>query len=120
MIDENLLRKAVHYYTEDPSCKKELDDAPSGLSRKYLELRLYLSFNFDQLIEDETVPDEKLEVLIHELMDDMEKDWEEVESRMNIEDWEYIYRHTPINPERGKCMKRIKELKAKQQEPGTE
>ncbi|MCD8294868.1 MAG: hypothetical protein LUE27_06490 [Clostridia bacterium] len=54
------------------------------------------------------------------LEDDFLKERSLVEKRMQIKDWEHLLKYAPPNPIRGYYRKKIEELKAKEQEPGTE
>lgn len=108
MLDEKKVQDAVKVFCKNPYWKEQYDEAPSELSRKYQELTFYYSENWEQIHKSKRLRKE---------YEDAEQD---LEARMGLEDWKYLYKYSGHNPFRTKCVKKIEELKAKEQESGTE
>ncbi|MCD8306869.1 MAG: hypothetical protein LUD51_01370 [Clostridia bacterium] len=102
MLIEDAIKKATKVFLENPYWKEQYDKAPSELSRQYQELTFYFSENCEQIHKSK-----KLLAEYNAAKQDLEK-------KMGLEDWKYLYKYSGHNPFRTKCIKKIEELKAKQ------
>ncbi len=89
MANEKLVKEAVEFFRKNPYWAKALDDAPSDLSRRHLELEFYASM-YD--------------------VDDYVDEMKDIEEEMGIEDWKYLIQFAGNNPGRRKYTRAIERL----------
>lgn len=98
MINERKVRKAVRAFLKNPGWKAEYEEAPSPLSKRYKALKFYYS-EYDEKIDG----NRRMEA-------DLDAELDDLETRMSLEDWKYLYKHAGNNPFRVKCRDRIEKL----------
>ncbi len=103
MLDEDMLREAVLYYTKNPSWMNVYENAPTELSRRYQALKFFYGFYDEQMEEDEALSEE------------YNRECKDLEQEMSLQDWEYLYKYSGNNPFKTKCCAKIEELKVRQQ-----
>lgn len=96
--EKEKMDKAVEKALKRPYWKKLFDGAPSEECKDYIRYTFYASEYYDPDAED---------------VADFDKLREQVESRLKVEDWEYLKRVSPNSPFVGYCNQRIKELTKK-------
>ncbi|MCD8294865.1 MAG: hypothetical protein LUE27_06475 [Clostridia bacterium] len=108
MIDEDMLQEALFYAMKSEYHREAYENAHSAACKRYLALSHYYSHYWVQIRNNEEKSKEYFE----------EED--RIEQELQLKDWEHLRKYAPHNPIRLKYKKKIEELKAKEQEPGTE
>jgi len=93
--EKEKMEKAVQKALKHPYWKKMFEEAPSEESKDYIRYTFYSSEYYDPDAEDAA---------------DFDKLQEQVESKLNAEDWEYLKGMSPNSPFVGYCNQRIREL----------
>jgi len=88
---EDALQKAI----KNEFWKKQYENAPTDECKEFLKFSFYNSEYYDPDAEDAK---------------DFDEYQEEVESKLNAEDWEYLKKMLPNSPFVGYCDSKIKEL----------
>ena len=95
-FDKEKMKRAVDAFMKNPAHKKIYDEAPSAECRDFYKSEYYYSKYFDP--EDKNA-DEFIEMV------------KEPESRLSIEDWEYIKKHAGNGQFVEYINQKIKEIK---------
>ena len=94
-VDKKKMDEAFQRYMKNPAWKREYENAPSKECKEYLRYTYYSSQYYDPDADDAKD------------FDDLQQ---QVESKMNVQDWEYIKSTVGNSPFVAYCNKKIKEL----------
>ena len=98
MVDWKKVDAAVEFFCHNEFWEGVYKNAPSDECRKHYAMSFYFSTFWDDAHEDE----------------DFFRMRDEVDSRLNIEDWKYVLKYQGNNPGRVKIKQRIKKLEEKE------
>lgn len=93
--DDEKMKKSIEKTMKNPYWKQQYENVPSKECKDYLEYMFYSSDYYDPDASDAADYSEKQA---------------EVESKLKVEDWEYLKQMVPNSPFVGYCNQKIREL----------